>query len=52
MQGSGRYDQEAKLSTIFAELKDGFKKADGILDISKQQALLRDLTEKMQDAKA
>ena len=52
MQGSGKYDQEAKLSAIFSELRDGFKKADGISDTSRQQALLRDLTDKMQDAKA
>lgn len=52
MASSGKYEQETKLAAIFSELKDGFKKVDGISDTNKQQTLLRDLTNKMQDAKA
>ncbi len=52
MASSGKYEQEIKLAAIFAELKDGFKKVDGISDINKQQSSLRDLTNQMQEAKA
>jgi hypothetical protein len=48
---SGKYEQESKLAVIFAELRDGFKNVDGISDINKQQSLLRDLTNRMQEAK-
>ena len=52
MQGSSKYDQEIKLVAIWAELKDGFTKVDGISDSGQQQALLRELTDRMQEAKA
>ena len=52
MAGSGKYDQEVKIAAIFQELRDGFKKADGISDIGKQQAILKDFTGKMQEVKA
>ena len=52
MQGSSKYDQENKLALIWAELRDGFKKVDGISDSGQQQALLRELTDRMQEAKA
>jgi hypothetical protein len=52
MQGSGKYDQETKLAAIYTELRAGFKKADGISDLTKQHSLLHELTDKMQDAKA
>lgn len=51
MSTAGKYEQEAKLTAIYAELRDGFKKADGISDLNKQQSLLKDLTSKMQEAK-
>ena len=51
MSTAGKYEQEAKLTAIYAELQDGFKKADGISDLNKQQSLLKDLTSKMQEAK-
>ena len=51
MAGSEKYSQEVKIATIFTELKDGFKKADATSDITKQQNILRDLTNRMQDVK-
>ncbi|KAK9915749.1 hypothetical protein WJX75_003579 [Coccomyxa subellipsoidea] len=51
MSTAGNYEQEAKLTSIYGELRDGFKKVDGISDINRQQSLLKDLTSKMQEAK-
>ena len=51
MAASEKYDQEKKVLKIFSELRDGFQKVDATSDINKQQALLRDLTTQMQEAK-
>jgi hypothetical protein len=44
------YEQEVRLNNIFDGLSDGFKKLDKLPDL-KQQALLKDLTAQMQEAK-
>lgn len=46
-----RYDQEVQLETIFLGLSQGFRKLDKLTDGGKQQALLKDLTAQMQEAK-
>ena len=51
MSGVQKYDQEKQLEAIFEELKAGFKKYDGLTAGDKQQALLKELTAKMQDCK-
>lgn len=45
------YEQEAKLEKLFRELATGFKKLDGVMDANKQNNQLKDLTNKMQEAK-
>jgi SNARE protein len=45
------YEQETRLEQLFSEMKAGFKKLDGVADINKQNNLLKDLTNKMQEAK-
>jgi|LakMenEpi03Aug12_release.lakeMendotaPanAssembly.Ray.scaffolds.fasta_scaffold3178144_1 hypothetical protein len=44
------YEQEIRLNNMFDELSDGFKKLDKLPD-AKQQALLKDMTAQMQEAK-
>jgi len=44
------YEQEIRLNNMFDELSDGFKRVDNLPD-SKQQALLKDMTAQMQEAK-
>ena len=53
--GSGRvddrvYEQEIRFNNIFDELSEGFKKLDKLSD-TKQQALLKEMTAQMQEAK-
>ena len=50
LAGVTRYDQETKLETIFLALGQGFTKLNGLSD-AKQQALLKELTSQMQEAK-
>ena len=45
------YEQEAKLTKLFSELQAGFKKLEGISDANKQTNALKELTNKMQEAK-
>lgn len=45
-----RYEQEVQLEHIFQSLSDGFKKLDKLAE-GKQQALLKELTSQMQEAK-
>ncbi len=45
------YEQEAKLEKLFNELQAGFKKMEGIADPNKQSNILKDMTNKMQEAK-
>lgn len=49
-QGHQAYDQEIQLERIFHGLSQGFQKMDKLPE-AKQQALLRDLTAQMQEAK-
>ncbi len=51
MASSEKYDQEIKVSKLFIELRDGFKKVDATADVNKQQNILRDLTGRMQEVK-
>ena len=44
------YEQEVRLNNMFDELSEGFKKLDKLSD-AKQQALLKDMTAQMQEAK-
>ncbi|KAK9814311.1 hypothetical protein WJX72_003799 [[Myrmecia] bisecta] len=46
-----KYEQEKQLDAVYADLKAGFKKLDTLTDTNKQNALLKDLTNKMQEAK-
>ena len=46
-----QYEQETKLEKLFSDLQAGFKKMEGIADPNKQSNLLKDLTNKMQEAK-
>ena len=50
-ESSSPYEQEAKLDKLFNELQTGFKKMEGVSDPNKQTNLLKDLTNKMQEAK-
>lgn len=43
-------EQEARLQVIFGELKDGFSRLE-TLSLARQQASLKELTAKMQEAK-
>ena len=45
------YEQEAKLEKLFNELQAGFKKLETISDPNKQANVLKELTNKMQEAK-
>ena len=45
------YEQEAKLEKLFRELGAGFKKLDSSADATKQASQLKELTNKMQEAK-
>jgi hypothetical protein len=45
------YDQEVQLENLFKLLSDGFRKLDKMPEGSKQQALLKQLTQHMQEAK-
>ena len=45
------YEQEVRLNNIFDDLSEGFKKLDKLSD-TKQQALLKEMTAHMQEAKA
>lgn len=44
------YEQEVRLNNIFDVLSDGFKRLDKLSE-AKQQALLKDMTAQMQEAK-
>ena len=44
------YEQEVRLNNIFDSLSDGFKRLDKLPD-TKQQALLKDMTALMLEAK-
>lgn len=48
--GMERYEQEVQLETIFQSLSDGFKRLDKLPE-GMQQALMKDLTAQMQEAK-
>ncbi|KAL0024874.1 hypothetical protein WJX79_009584 [Trebouxia sp. C0005] len=50
--GATPYEQEVKLEKLFGELQAGFKKMEGIADPNKQANILKDLTNKMQEAKS
>lgn len=50
-ESNSPYEQEAKLDKLFSELQAGFKKMEGISDPNKQSNALKDLTNKMQEAK-
>ena len=50
-ESNSPYEQEAKLDKLFSELQAGFKKMEGISDPNKQSNTLKDLTNKMQEAK-
>jgi hypothetical protein len=45
------YEQELKLEDIFQRLSNGFKLLDRLPDEGRKQALLKDLTSHMQEAK-
>ncbi len=45
-------EQEQKLDVLFQELEAGFKKVDKTKDATKTQALLKELTNKLRDAKS
>ena len=49
--GATPYEQEVKLEKLFGELQAGFKKMEGVADPNKQANILKDLTNKMQEAK-
>ncbi|KDD76025.1 hypothetical protein H632_c391p2 [Helicosporidium sp. ATCC 50920] len=45
------YDQEILLENTFKSLSEGFRKLDRVTDANKRQALLKQLTSQMQEAK-
>jgi hypothetical protein len=45
-------EQEDKIQEIFDDLERGFKKLDKTSDEAKKQAMLKDLTNKLKDAKS
>ena len=45
-------EQELRLEELFAELTTGFKELDKLKNVQKQEALLKELTEKIKDGKA
>lgn len=45
------YDQEVQLENLFKVLSDGFKRLDGMPEGNKKQALLKEMTQHMQEAK-
>jgi hypothetical protein len=47
----GRTEQEERIESIYRELDDAFKKASKLKDGAKLQALLKDITNKLKDAK-
>jgi hypothetical protein len=47
----GRTDQEARLQAVFAGLEADFKRLDKAKGADKAQALLKDITAKLKDAK-
>lgn len=49
---SSKTDQESRLEVIFSGLEAGFKRLDKARDPEKAQALLKDVTAKLKDAKA
>lgn len=51
MSGVQKYDQEKQLESLFEDIKAGFKKYDGLANGDKQTALLKELTNKMQECK-
>lgn len=50
--GSSKTDQEARLEAVFAGLEADFKRLDKARDPDKAQALLKDVTTRLKDAKA
>lgn len=47
-----RTDQERRLEVVFANLEANFKRLDKARDAAKTQALLKDVTAQLKDAKA
>lgn len=45
-------EQEQRLQELFSELTDGFKEFDKLRNVQKQEALMKELTEKIKDGKA
>ena len=45
-------EQEQRLEELFAELTTGFKEFDKLKNVSKQEALLKELSERIKDGKA
>ena len=45
-------EQEQRLEELFSELTTGFKEFDKLKNVSKQEALLKELNEKIKDGKA
>lgn len=48
----GKTDQESRLDAVFACLEADFKRLDKARDPAKAQALVKDVTAKLKDAKA
>lgn len=48
----GKTDQESRLAAVFAGLEADFKRLDKAKNSEKAQALLKDVTTKLKDAKA
>ena len=46
-----RTEQEERLAAMFAALEAAFKKVDKTRDDAKRQAMLRDITTQLRDAK-
>ena len=49
---SSKTDQESRLEAVFAGLEADFKRLDKARNADKTQALLKDVTAKLKDAKA
>lgn len=47
----GRTEQEERIESIYKELDESFNKASKLKDGAKLQALLKDITNKLKDAK-
>lgn len=47
----GKTDQEVRVNEIYSSLEAAFKRADKLRDPDKVQAVLREVTKKLKDAK-